>query len=123
MITKEMVRSGLNQGVIRLVKETPELERGTMCSIGEYKFYFGEELTEDLSPEEYKRVVPFEDVVREIFETLEAFRLTQGFSDEYGYYEAVLRESLGPERKPSVRDALLFPAAVSSEIRKLKGEV
>lgn len=57
MITKEMVRSGLNQGIIRLMNETPD-------------------------------------------------------------YEAVLRESLGPERKSSVRNALLFPEFVASDIRK-----
>ena len=50
--------------------------------------------------------------------TLENFRPNQDFSNEYGYYEGVLRESLSPGGKPSIGAALLFPEFVASEIRK-----
>lgn len=95
MITKDRVFLGIERGVIKLVVD-PNMESGTVCQIGDNWFYFGGLTAEELSPEEYVKNVPKEDIVREIYEVLEDFRKDEGdLSDEYGYYDAVLSEALG----------------------------
>lgn len=92
MITKEMVRDGIHDGSIRFVKD-PNMERGTVCQIGDDWFYFGGETAEGMQPEEYLRAVPSEDIVSEVYDTLEEFRVSgEEFEDEYDYYEAYLIE-------------------------------
>ena len=92
MITKEMVRDGIHDGSIRFVKD-PNMEHGTVCQIGGGWFYFGGETAEGMQPEEYLRAVPSEDIVSEVYDMLEAFRVSgDGLEDEYAYYEAYLIE-------------------------------
>ncbi len=92
MITKEMVRDGIHDGSIRFVKD-PNMEHGTVCQIGGGWFYFGGETAEGMQPEEYLRAVPSEDIVSEVYDMLEAFRVSgEELEDEYAYYEAYLIE-------------------------------
>ena len=96
MITKEMVRDGFRGGHVRLVVD-PNMDRGTVCQIGDHWFYFGGEIAEGMKPEEYLRTVPPEDIVSEVFETLDDFRLSgEEYEDEYAYYEDYLIERTEP---------------------------
>lgn len=90
-ITREMVCKGLSSGYIKLI-ECPDFTE-TVCQINGSWFYFGGHTAEGLLPEEYKKVVPFEDIVNEIFNTLEDFRESDWdeYKDEYAMYECYLR--------------------------------
>lgn len=90
MITKEMIREGLNERLIRLVPD-PNGCDGTVCKIEDGWFYFGGQEAERMTPEEYLACVPEVDIINEIFDTLEDFRKHPDcFEDEYEYYESVL---------------------------------
>ena len=89
MITKEKIKAGLREGAVRLITD-PNMGSGAVCQIGELWFYFGGETAEGMTPEEYMKCVPEDEIADEIFEALESFK-TDGFEDEYEYYE----ESLG----------------------------
>lgn len=99
MITKEKIRKGISQGIIRFVTEPGNveagIETGTVCAIGEYWFYFGGQTAEDETPGEFIKNVDIEDVINDIFTVLEEFR-THGdvFGDEYDYYDAILDEQI-----------------------------
>ena len=95
MITIDMIRDGLKSGVIAVV-DSP-YDDGAVCQIGEHWFYFGGQIAEDMSAAEYFTDVPQDDIVKEIFDVLEDFRHDPEFSDEYGYYEAVLAEAMASE--------------------------
>ena len=47
-----------------------------------------------MTPEEYMKCVPVDDIADEIFEALESFK-TDGFEDEYEYYEERLENMKG----------------------------
>ena len=101
-IKKEHIVHGLRHGYIKLTnlkaltvsaeadftKEPDE----TVCQIGDSWFYFGGTTAEGMNPNEYRAVVPFEDIVSEIFTVLESFRQDKYSRDEYMYYETYLRE-------------------------------
>lgn len=101
-IKKEHIVHGLRHGYIKLTnlkaltvpaeadftKEPDE----TVCQIGDSWFYFGGTTAEGMNPNEYRAVVPFEDIVSEIFTVLESFRQDEYSRDEYMYYETYLRE-------------------------------
>lgn len=91
MITKNMVKKGIEEGWILFIK-CPNFGSGTVCKIGENWFYFGGTTAEELDPEEYLEQVPVDDIVNEIFDVMEDFRTDSFFEDEYAYYEAYLRE-------------------------------
>lgn len=92
-ITAEDIRNGLRSGVVRLITD-PNLGCGTVCGIGENWFYFGGLTAEEMTPEEYLRDIPEDDIVREIVETLDDFKcLPDVFEDEYNYYLAILTEN------------------------------
>lgn len=97
MITKEKIKIGLKNGTIRIV-ESPN-EDGTVCQIGENWFYFGGQTAEEMSPEEYLKNVPHEDIIREIYDVLEEFLKDKSFVDEYLYYDAVLEEQSDKSRE------------------------
>lgn len=82
-ITREMVRKGLSSGYIKLI-ECPDSTE-TVCQINGNWFYFG--------GQDYKKVVPFESIVDEIYNTLEAFRESDWdeYHEEYAMYENYLR--------------------------------
>lgn len=89
-ITLKQVENGFKSGVVRLT--TGPMEDGTVYQIGEHWFYFGGMTAEEMSPDEYRRNVPEEDIIQEIFDTLESFRKS-GFTDEYMYYYYILDEA------------------------------
>ena len=89
-ITLKQVENGFRSGVVRLT--TGPMEEGTVWQIGEHWFYFGGMTAEEESPDEYRRNVPEEDIIREIFDTLESIRKSD-FTDEYLYYYYSLAEA------------------------------
>lgn len=92
MITLNMIAAGYHSGFIKLA-ESPN-DDGVVCYIGEHWFYFGGELASECTVEEYKATVPKEDIVQEIFSTLDDFWSSGGeLKDEYLYYEYYLREN------------------------------
>lgn len=86
MITKADIKNGILNGSIKFIVD-PNMESGTVCSIGDYWFYFGGIEAEEINPEEYLDNVPIEDIANEIYDALESMD-----DDECGYYEAILRE-------------------------------
>ena len=94
MITKELINEGFLNGRIKITKSP--FNDGIVCQIGEYWFYFGgESASEYTNPDEYVYDMSHDEIVNDIFETLEDFRLDRiagEFVDEYNYYEAYLRE-------------------------------
>ena len=90
-LTENEILSGLRSGHIQLVTD-PNMESGTVCQIGGNWFYFGGQTAEQMTPEEYLRCVPEEDIVCEIAQTLDAFRKDPSFVEEYLYYLYYLRE-------------------------------
>ena len=90
MITKEMISRAWRQGKITL-KTDPFRKTGTVAAIGGDWFYFGGITADEMSPEEYRKHVPEEYIIREIREVLDNFR-TQA-PDVYAYCESVLLES------------------------------
>lgn len=93
MITKEKIKAGLREGAVRLITD-PNMGNGAVCQIGELWFYFGGETAEDMTPEEYMKCVPEDEIADEIFEALESFK-ADGFEDEYEYYEERLENMKG----------------------------
>lgn len=98
MITREMIRLGLERGLVKLIVD-PNMESGTVCQIGDNWFYFGGATAEEMGPYEYKKSIPVEDIVNEIFEVLVSFHMDEGFYDEYRYYDAFLTEHLSCNRE------------------------
>lgn len=94
MITYEMIKEGFKAGIVQFITD-PNMDRGTVCKIGQSWFYFGGLTAEEESPESYLRQVPIEDVLRDVFNTLDSFKYAGEFTeDEYVYYEYVLEEGL-----------------------------
>lgn len=96
MITKEQVKTGLERGIIRLITD-PNLERGTVCAIGDTDdnwFYFSDETAEELTPEEYRRAVPTEEIVDKIYIVLCDFRVDKIFEDKYNLYQSILDKKI-----------------------------
>ena len=89
-ITESEILPGLQSGRVRLVIN-PLQESGTVCRIGDHWFYFGGQTAEEMTPEEYRRCVPDEDIAREIAETLADFRRHSEFLNVYRYYLYCLR--------------------------------
>ena len=100
MITPQMIEDGLDSGAVSIV-DSPN-EDGAVCQIGpQWWFYFGGQTAEQSTAADYVKNVPRADIVREIMDTLNDFREDPSYQDEYGYYEAFLREYLpecGPEQ-------------------------
>ena len=91
MITKKMIAVGYKAGIVELC-ESPN-DDGVVCKIGEIWFYFGGSTAEECTVDEYKKFVPEEDIVNEIFDVLDDFqRSGEEFIDEYHYYEYYLKE-------------------------------
>lgn len=92
-ISKDMIREGYTQGVVRLII-SPHND-GIACQIGENWFYFGGYTAEEYdSVEDYRRDIPVETIVDEIYDVLDEFSNDLGFVDEYNYYKSYLLEKL-----------------------------
>lgn len=90
MITREQIRVGIEQGVVRFIVD-PNMEHGTVCEIGEHWFYFGGETAEAENPVELLKNADISEVVNSVVEALKGIEQLDDY--EYGYYEAVLKEN------------------------------
>lgn len=90
-ITKEMVRKGIIKGTVKFIVD-PNLESGTVCSIGEYWFYFGGAEAEGKDPEAYLKGTNMEKLVCSVLTALDWLRDEDEDNGgaEYGYYFSVL---------------------------------
>lgn len=91
MITKGMIRAGISAGVVKLIDSPNDNEPA--CQIGDHWLYYAGSEGTGLTSTEYIANVPMEDVISEIVDALEGIRDDLDGEDEYGYYEAVLREA------------------------------
>ena len=91
MITLNMIKEGYEKGIVKIIMSPHD--DGVVCSIGDNWFYFGGMTAEECkTTEEYTTNVPQEDIVREIFDVLDDFRIQDEFEDEYHYYMFYLQE-------------------------------
>ncbi len=69
--------------------------KGTVAQIGDADpnnyFYFGGLTAEDMTPEEYAKNVPLDDIISEMKSALDDFRNSDELIDEYNLYYALLR--------------------------------
>lgn len=89
MITKSMLKEGYHRALVELI-ESPDGD-GVVCQIGKMWFYFGGHKAEEMTVEEYKRDIPEDAIVDEIFNVLNQFEVDPASRSEYDYYEAFLR--------------------------------
>lgn len=84
-ITADDLKRGLLLGNVRLVAVD-----GVACSIGDkdYYFYFGGIGAEETTPWQYVNDMDFDEILRDIVDTLAGFRTE--FPDEWLYYRYVL---------------------------------
>lgn len=95
-ITQDEILRGLDEGIVRLIVD-PNMDYGTVAEIGGSWFYFGGMTAEEMTPEEYLRDIPKEDIARDICEVMQEFENEMDYSDEWAFYRAVLDETLGTE--------------------------
>lgn len=92
-ITAEMVLSGIKNGVIKFIVD-PNMGAGTVCSIGDYWFYFGGQTAEDEMPSEFLGNASIVEVAASVAAVLSDMGSSEDFSDEYLYYYYYLCESM-----------------------------
>lgn len=102
MITKNMVRVGIKENLIRFVSN-PDSVTGTVCEIGDEWFYFGNAETEKKTPTEYLAGTTSDEIVVDVFQTLNDMREQEALSDDYAYYESVIRDGLH-KRPPTQKE-------------------
>ena len=85
MITKKVIKDGISKGIVSFVKD-PSSGKGTVCKIGSHWFYFGGLTAEEMDPNEFLENVPMDDVMNEVYDTLESFRQDDRYKKEYLYY-------------------------------------
>ena len=102
-LTRNQIELGLKYGLIQLIID-PNLENGTVCSIGDDWFYFGGLTAEALSPEEYRKAIPITDISDEILNALEGFK-KNGCESEYLYCAYFLQENIMAHKQESIRKA------------------
>lgn len=90
-IDRYMILKGIENHTIKFIID-PNLEHGTVASIGSYWFYFGGITAEDENPVDYIEHVSREDIVDSIYEVLNDMKVE--FPDEYQYYFHCLTESM-----------------------------
>lgn len=103
-LTIEQIRRAINMGLIKFVVD-PNLESGTVCSIGEYWFYFGGEAAEQEFPDTFLANADMDEVARDISESIDA--LKQISPDEHQYYISYVLEGLA---SPKEYDTLVCSA-------------
>lgn len=93
-ISLKRIKEGYDTNVIHLCI-SPNGD-GVVCEIGTNWFYFGGLTAAEYSDIRlYKKDIPKETIIKEIYETLQGF-IESGmdeFLDEYEYYDSVLREA------------------------------
>lgn len=104
-ITKDMIREGIESGKVRFITD-PNMESGTVAAIGANWFYFGGGTAEDEEPEEFLKHADMEEVINDIWETMESFRESDP-EGEYEYYRLCLDTSEDDEVLEEL-DSVLF---------------
>lgn len=89
-ITRNMVKIGYDNGLICLDWDS-NFYYSTVCWIGGFWFYFDGERADDVSPEEYKKLVPKSEIIDLIYDALEELRFDD-YEDEYLYYYYYLKD-------------------------------
>lgn len=89
MITKKKIKNGIKERLIEFTID-PNMGSGTVCKIGDGWFYFGGSDAEEHDPEEFLKIFYINDIINEIYDTLESFRKNEECKDEYEYYDYVL---------------------------------
>lgn len=89
MITKKKIKNGIKEHLIEFTID-PNMGSGTVCKIGDGWFYFGGSDAEEHDPEEFLKIFYINDIINEIYDTLESFRKNEECKDEYEYYDYVL---------------------------------
>lgn len=90
MVTEEMIRKGLDTGIVKLIDSPNDGEPA--CQIGDHWFYYAGVEGEGLTSAEYVEQVPMESVVKEIMSALDGIR-DELDAAEYAYYESILSEA------------------------------
>ena len=111
MITPEMIRAGLDAGVVKLITSPNDNEPA--CRIGERWFYYATEVASGMTSEQYLSTADMEDVIRRIVDALNDIRKYLGDSAEYLYYEALLREVSGGNPNPQT-----FTGVIKETLRR-----
>lgn len=98
MLNLEQVEKAIEKGIITFITD-PNMNEGTVCSIGEYWFYCWtttsmNEFFTDHSPKEIISTIPTTFLALLVFVVLEEFRNTPDFVDEYNYYNSYIIEQL-----------------------------
>ena len=88
MITAEMIRAGLDAGVVKLIDSPNDKEPA--CQIGEMWFYYATDVASGLTSKQYLAGAGMEEVIRRILEALSGLKKDLGAKAEYLYYEAIL---------------------------------
>lgn len=102
MITKKLIREGIDDGIIIFEKSPDGGE--VVCRIGEDWFYFNGTWDCDsdgrsvavYDPVAYVKNHSKKYIVDDIYDTLDYFRLEDDLKDVYGYCEWILRERTNP---------------------------
>lgn len=89
MITKKKIKNGIKEHLIEFTID-PNMGSGTVCKIEDGWFYFGGSDAEEHDPEEFLKIFYINDIINEIYDTLESFRKNEVCKDEYEYYDYVL---------------------------------
>ena len=97
-ITKTMVKRGYEQNLIKLITD-PNMEAGVVCQIWDNWFYFGGMTAEEMTVEEYKKDIPEDTIIDEIYNALN--ELKTEFADEYLLYFSILNNYLSSTMKIS----------------------
>ncbi len=107
MITKDMVRKAFADKKARII-DSP-YEDGVVCWIGDELttvdlLYFGGKDAEKSTAEEYVKNVPMDDIVDDVFNVLEGFRMDgdEIVADEYSMYEHILKAEGTPVTKQTL---------------------
>ena len=97
-VPKELLQKGLRAGLIQFIPEIPETGVGVMARIGEGTFFFAGAEGESMTPAEYIKNVPEDDLIEELFDAVNSAPIngeTEDVSTEAMYYRFWLEESLG----------------------------
>lgn len=99
MISKDMIRKGIESGCVQFVYATGECGcLGIACKIGDLEFYFDEDAAEEKSVAEYLLNQNMDSAIDKVFDALYAIHEGakeygfEGFS-EYEYYEDLLNRA------------------------------
>ena len=100
MITRKLISDAVNANLIAFEKSPDGGE--VVCRIGEFWFYFAGSYSHDenghiipvYDPKTYVKNNSKEEIVTDIFETLDYFKYADELKDECEYYELVLRNRL-----------------------------